>query len=131
MSNPLQVVALLNELYSLFDDKIAQFDAYKIETIGDAYMIASGVPTKNGNQHAKEIALLAVEMLAIVDTFKIQHLPTYKLRLRIGIHTGPCCTGVVGTKMPKYLLFGETVDVAQQMESNGMIYFLKRFFSIK
>lgn len=118
-SNPMQVVDLLNDLYTSFDALINTFDAYKIETIGDAYMVASGVPIRNGNEHAKEISLMSLKLRVLVDKFKIRHLPTTKLRLRIGIHSGPCAAGVVGTKMPKYLLFGDTVNTASRMESQG------------
>lgn len=118
-SNPMEVVNLLNDLYSTFDSIINMYDAYKIETIGDAYMIASGVPIRNGIDHAKEICLLALEICRSLDKFKIRHLPQTKLRLRIGIHSGACAAGVVGTKMPKYLLFGDTVNTASRMESNG------------
>lgn len=119
MSSPMQVVQLLNELYSKFDEVINLYDAYKIETIGDAYMIASGVPTRNGNEHAKEVALLATELLKKVSEFKIRHLPQQKLKLRIGIHSGPCATGVVGSKMPKYVVFGDTVNTASKLESSS------------
>ena len=119
MSSPLQVVNLLNDLYSTFDGIINSFDAYKIETIGDAYMVASGVPIQNGNEHAKEIALLALEILSNMEKFKIRHLPGTKLRLRIGVHSGPVAAGVVGTKMPKYVVFGNTVNIASQLESAG------------
>lgn len=118
-SNPMQVVNLLNDLYTAFDALINTFDAYKIETIGDAYMVASGVPTRNGNEHAKEICKMSLEMLVLVNKFKIRHLPDTKLRLRIGVHSGPCAAGVVGTKMPKYLLFGDTVNTASRMESSS------------
>lgn len=91
-------------------------------------MVASGVPLRNGNQHAKEIALLAIEMLETVDKFIIRHLPKTKLRLRIGVHSGACAAGVVGVKMPKYLVFGETVNTAAFLESTGKSGFSDCFF---
>ena len=78
---------------------------YKVETIGDAYMVVSGLPQPNQN-HACEIARMALALLDSVETFKIPHLPEKKLELRIGLHTGPCVAGVVGLKMPRYCLFG-------------------------
>ncbi|KAK2163896.1 hypothetical protein LSH36_72g00037 [Paralvinella palmiformis] len=119
-STPLEVVVLLNDLYTLFDGIIAMHDVYKVETIGDAYMVVSGIPLKNGNKHVGEISTMALDLLNGVHTkFVIRHRPDKKLRLRIGLHTGPCVTGVVGLKMPRYCLFGDTVNMASRMESNG------------
>ncbi|OQR67817.1 atrial natriuretic peptide receptor 1-like, partial [Tropilaelaps mercedesae] len=118
-SSPLQVVTLLNDLYTMFDAVIEQHDAYKVETIGDAYLVASGLPIPNGNEHAREIARMALLLRDNVTNFKIRHLPKKKLQLRIGIHSGPCVAGVVGLKMPKYCLFGDAVNTASRMETTG------------
>ncbi|MED6260997.1 Nitrogen permease regulator 2, partial [Ataeniobius toweri] len=118
-STPLQVVTLLNDLYTCFDAIIDNFDVYKVETIGDAYMVVSGLPVRNGKLHAREVVSMSLALLEQVKTFKIRHRPNDQLRLRIGIHTGPVCAGVVGLKMPRYCLFGDTVNTASRMESNG------------
>ncbi|XP_036362849.1 atrial natriuretic peptide receptor 1-like [Octopus sinensis] len=119
LSTPMQVVDLLNELYTLFDDVIAQHDVYKVETIGDAYMVASGLPHRNGDLHAGQIADMSLNIVSSILTFRIHHMPDRQLQVRIGIHTGPVCAGVVGLTMPRYCVFGDTVNTASRMESSG------------
>ncbi|KAH3894135.1 atrial natriuretic peptide receptor 2-like isoform X2 [Dreissena polymorpha] len=117
-STPLQVIDLLNDLYTTFDEIIGMHDVYKVETIGDAYMVASGVP-RHCNHHAGEIANMALDLLSAVTSFRIRHIPEEKLQLRIGLHTGHCAAGVVGLTMPRYCLFGDTINMASRMESTG------------
>ncbi|VDL81719.1 unnamed protein product [Nippostrongylus brasiliensis] len=102
--SPLQVVALLNELYSSFDSIIEKNAAYKVESIGDGYLCVSGLPKRNGFNHIRDIADMSLDFLDYVAHFRVP---------------GSCVAGVVGLSMPRYCLFGDTVNTASRMESNG------------
>ncbi|XP_070707479.1 guanylyl cyclase C [Pempheris klunzingeri] len=118
-STPMEVVDMLNDIYKGFDSVLDHHDVYKVETIGDAYMVASGLPKRNGNRHAVDICRMALDILAFMGTFQLRHLPGIPVWIRIGVHSGPCAAGVVGIKMPRYCLFGDTVNTASRMESTG------------
>lgn len=118
-STPLQVVDFLNDLYTCFDSILENFDVYKVETIGDAYMVVSGLPIRNGIMHAGEVASMALALLSATRAFRVRHRPEHRIMLRVGIHSGPVCAGVVGLKMPRYCLFGDTVNTASRLESTG------------
>ncbi|XP_034471125.1 retinal guanylyl cyclase 2-like [Hippoglossus hippoglossus] len=122
LSEPIEVVDLLNDLYTMFDAIIASHDVYKVETIGDAYMVASGVPNRNGTRHAAEVANMSLDILHSIGAFKIKHMPEIKVKIRIGLHSGPLVAGVVGLMMPRYCLFGDTVTTASHMEATGLPY---------
>nr|XP_004611426.1 unnamed protein product [Sorex araneus] len=119
-STPMEVVDMLNDIYKSFDHILDHHDVYKVETIGDAYMVASGLPKRNGNRHAIDIAKMALDILSFMGTFQLEHLPGLPVWIRIGVHSGPCAAGVVGIKMPRYCLFGDTVNTASRMESTGL-----------
>uniref|UniRef100_A0A182Y970 Guanylate cyclase n=1 Tax=Anopheles stephensi TaxID=30069 RepID=A0A182Y970_ANOST len=118
-STPFEVVEMLNDLYTCCDFIISSYDVYKVETIGDAYMVVSGLPLRNGDRHAGEIASMALHLLNSISNLEIRHRPGEFIQMRIGIHSGQCVAGVVGLKMPRYCLFGDTVNTASRMESNG------------
>ncbi|ULU13673.1 hypothetical protein L5515_002334 [Caenorhabditis briggsae] len=118
LCTPYDVVTLLNDLYLRFDRLVGLHDAYKVETIGDAYMIVGGVPEHCEN-HAERVLNISIGMLmeSKLVLSPITHKP---IKIRLGVHCGPVVAGVVGIKMPRYCLFGDTVNVANKMESNGI-----------
>uniref|UniRef100_A0A914GTY0 guanylate cyclase n=1 Tax=Globodera rostochiensis TaxID=31243 RepID=A0A914GTY0_GLORO len=109
-STPLEVVTMLNTVYTGFDDLINKHEAYKVETIGDAYMVVSGIPQEIGVRHLMHLSDIALEFMAYLKHYEIPHRKPQKIKIRIGLHTGPVAAGVVGLSTPRYCLFGDTVD---------------------
>ncbi|XP_066297068.1 uncharacterized protein [Branchiostoma lanceolatum] len=116
--SPHQVVDMLNRLYHTFDSVIDDYDVTKVESTGGVYQVVSGLPSANGGRHAGEIASLALHFMAVAKNFN-PLLVSCKIRLRIGIHTGPCVAGVVGYNRPRYYVFGHTVNIAQKLEATS------------
>ncbi|KAK4337289.1 hypothetical protein RND71_043287 [Anisodus tanguticus] len=81
-SNPQQIVNMLNDIYDLLDSILANHDVYKLESINDAYLVASGVPIKNGQEHVREIAYCAIEAREAISKFKARHDPSFNFKLR-------------------------------------------------
>lgn len=115
--SPKDLVRLLNDIFSCFDQLAGRYGLEKIKTIGDAYMAASGLPSPRPD-HATAAARMALEMRAAIAGF---HQPDgVPFRLRIGLHTGPVVAGVIGRKKFTYDLWGDTVNLASRMESTGL-----------
>jgi class 3 adenylate cyclase len=114
---PAQVVAALNELFSAFDELAQRHGLEKIKTIGDAYMVAGGLPLPRPD-HAQAIAELALAMQA--EVARRADPSGQPLAVRIGIDTGPVAAGVIGTSKFSYDLWGDTVNTASRMESHGV-----------
>jgi adenylate cyclase len=117
-ADPVEVVNLLNDVFSEFDSLAEKFDLEKIKTIGDAYMVAAGLPEPRSD-HTEAIAAFAIEMLQSVEKF--EGFNGRPLRLRVGINTGPVVAGVIGRQKFIYDLWGDAVNVASRMESNGLV----------
>ena len=86
--SPMEVTQMLNRLYGIFDNHIDKYDVYKVETIGDAYMVVSGLPEKNGHDHVTQIALMALHLVELMESFRFGSDAEKDLSVRIGIHTG-------------------------------------------
>jgi len=114
---PAKLVALLNKIFSKFDQLADKHGLEKIKTIGDAYMVVGGLPTPCA-AHADAIAQMALEMQQAITDFKRDNGEPFQVR--IGIHTGPVVAGVIGMKRFAYDLWGDTVNVASRMESQGI-----------
>ncbi|NJL69078.1 MAG: response regulator [Oscillatoriales cyanobacterium RU_3_3] len=112
-----ETVKLLNQIFSQFDQLSIQHGLEKIKTIGDAYMVVGGLPEPSAN-HAEAIALMALDMQTAVARFNVKNNQNFSLR--IGINIGSVVAGVIGLTKFSYDLWGDTVNVANRMESNGI-----------
>eukprot|EP01135_Chromosphaera_perkinsii_P008895 Nk52_evm5s1524 gene=Nk52_evmTU5s1524 len=118
-SSPFEIVQFLNGIYTMFDTAIESFDAYKVETIGDAYVVVSGVPIENGDRHSSVISSLALALIGSLQSGTIKGPHGEAVYARMGVHTGPVAAGVVGHKMPRYCLFGDSVNTTSRLESSS------------
>ncbi|KAK2881537.1 hypothetical protein Q8A67_018805 [Cirrhinus molitorella] len=115
---PIQIVSMLNSMYLKFDRLTTVHSVYKVETIGDAYMVVGGVPIPMSS-HTERVANFALGM--IIAAKEVTNPVTGgPIQIRVGLHSGPVLAGVVGEKMPRYCLFGDTVNTASRMESHGL-----------
>jgi adenylate cyclase len=115
---PQDLVDLLNLIFSSFDKLCETYGLEKIKTIGDAYMVAGGIPIPT-ESHAEAIALMALDMVDKVA--ELRDLTGKPLQIRVGIHTGAVIAGVIGTQKFIYDLWGDTVNVASRMESHSEV----------
>lgn len=116
--SPTDLVNLLNDIFSTFDRLAEQHGLEKIKTIGDAYMVVGGLPVPTPD-HAVAIAEMALDMQQAIAQFNTQREQPFSIR--IGINTGPVVAGVIGTHKFTYDLWGDTVNIASRMESQGII----------
>jgi class 3 adenylate cyclase len=117
-NSPAQVVALLNQVFSAFDHLTDKYKLEKIKTIGDAYMVVSGLPTPRPD-HLDALVEMALEMQMVMKSFRQNGMGEFNLR--IGVNTGPVIAGIIGYKKFNYDLWGDTVNVACRMESCGVL----------
>ncbi len=115
---PAEVMKMLNDLYSRFDIEAAKHGIFKVETIGDAYIAVAGCPKKcSGPEAAQKMALFALDAMKIVNEYQTDD--GTNVCIRAGLASGPCVAGVIGTSLPKYTLFGDTVNFAARMEQTS------------
>ena len=108
--DPEEMVDQLNDVFTYFDALADKYGVEKIRTIGDNYMVASGVPVPKAD-HAQALCAMALEML--------EYSETGPLSFRVGINSGPVVAGVIGTRKFQYDIWGDTVNTASRMESHG------------
>ena len=115
--SPTELVDMLNLLFSEFDELTERYGLEKIKTIGDAYMVAAGLPTPRPD-HAEAIADMALDAQQMIGRFNDEQ--QVSLQVRVGINTGPVVAGVIGTKKFIYDLWGDTVNTASRMQTYGV-----------
>ena len=119
---PEKLVSAIHYYFSMYDQIINKYKIEKIKTIGDSYMCAGGIPNET-TTHQFDVVMAALEMQEFMLREKEEHENRNELffEARIGIHTGPVIAGIVGTKKFAYDIWGDTVNIAQRMESSGEV----------
>lgn len=111
-----ELVELLNEIFSTIDDLTIKYNLEKIKTIGDCYMVISGAPIPN-KDHAIQMAFFALELQSVITQLTLGR--AFPILFRIGIHSGEVVAGVIGKKKFAYDMWGDAVNTASRMESHG------------
>ncbi len=114
---PEEMIGLLNDIYSHFDGLVDKYRLEKIRTIGDNYMVVSGVPTPRAD-HAQALAKMALDMLKFTESLPVQN--GTQINFRIGVNSGPLVAGVIGKTKFHYDVWGDSVNTASRMESHGV-----------
>ncbi len=114
--SPREIFDLLGTLYTRFDALLENHPVYKVETVGDCYIIAGGVPEPDPH-HADAVVAVALDMIDAVSEIRLPG--GAPLQIRVGVNSGPVVAGVVGTRMPHFCLFGDTVNIASRMETTS------------
>lgn len=133
-ASPREVMTFLNDYFSVIDELADIHGVYKVETIGDCYMVAAGITETDADGfnavltegrvdpfHAARVFAFARDLLSVVRRMRISIMPHGGApQIRVGLHSGPVMSGLVGKKMPRFCLFGDTVNTASRMESTGI-----------
>ena len=117
-TSPEELVQGLNGIFERFDALANKYGLEKIKTIGDAYMVAGGLPERIPD-HAERVALFALDILVVMQDEALRTQSGEQVKLRIGIHTGEAVAGVIGTSKFSYDIWGDTVNTASRMESHS------------
>jgi class 3 adenylate cyclase len=111
-----KVVSLLNNMFSRFDDVVSEHNVEKIKTIGDAYMVVAGLPEPR-TDHAQVLVKMSAKLIEIANEYNDHE--GNPIQLRIGIHSGPAVSGVIGKSKFAFDVWGDTINTAARLESNG------------
>ncbi|XP_055334069.1 atrial natriuretic peptide receptor 2-like [Paramacrobiotus metropolitanus] len=113
---PEMTITLTSATEACIDKLSTECGVYKVEAIGDSFMVASGLPERIGINHIERTAVFATRLMELRPQLTFLH----NLRFKIGIHSGPCAAGLMGSKRPRYCLFGDTINMASRMCSHGL-----------
>ncbi|EGT41940.1 CBN-GCY-25 protein [Caenorhabditis brenneri] len=116
---PVHILETLQELYSSFDYIVQKNKAFKVENVGDAYLICSGIPEMSGCRHLREVCRISLKLQAFMKTFTVRHRPSHILQIKMGITSGAVAAGILGSIAPRFCIFGDTVNMACRMASTG------------